>query len=496
MATTYTLEELDDETREYLIEVRDREGRGSPGVFAPVRNPWPAVGCIVGPIVIATTLLGTLLSDIILDDPNGVALLQTAGLLLGGWMFVAAFRVWSRKGSKKVAGNWVYADPLYLYQARGEQVAVTDATDVIEAQFTHNYNNGSYQNSVIRLRLPGNAVVSVTIAHEQRAENMVVYYNYLAWARGPEGGDRANLPPATLGGLAKYVAKHDNEPLDAEGNVDLSRVELDIDEVPEEPQRAGRAIPNVIPYVALLVAGVACFLVMRDVNVSYRDDAAFEAVTKPPEEPRFLRVYLVDERNQRHREQVYGRLAGFYDTPIATITVTNAQTGDPELKRGMVELLKSLKRVDQPLVSIRVREKAPPAGQDAGSAGRAKDLTTGIADKITDVFGRWMPPVPPPAGMTFTVPPPPLGHQLMAFVEAPEDAKAAHLDVTYEFVATDMTKTRFTVRWKVEVYTDVEGNPVATQDQIEPKVYTTDTVGTVTNDLKESIVKALLGSGQ
>src|SRR4051812_40433698 len=175
MSTTFALEELDDPTREYLIDVRDREGRGSPGVFAATKNPWPALGCFFGPVVIAVTLMATLLSDIILDDPGGVALLQTAGLLLGGWMFVAAFRVWGRKGSKKVAGHWVYGDPLYIYQAKGEQVTITPTVDVIEAQYTHNYNNGSYQNSVVKLRLPGDQVVSVNLAHEQRAENLVVY---------------------------------------------------------------------------------------------------------------------------------------------------------------------------------------------------------------------------------------------------------------------------------------------------------------------------------
>ena len=143
MATTYSLEEFDEATRDYLVEVRDREGRGTPGVFAPVKNPWPTAGCIVGPIIILVTLMGTLLSNIILDDPSGVALLQTAGLMLGGWMFVAAFRVWMRKGSKRVAGHWVYADPLHLYEAKGEQVRVTPTTDVIEAQYTHNYNNGA-----------------------------------------------------------------------------------------------------------------------------------------------------------------------------------------------------------------------------------------------------------------------------------------------------------------------------------------------------------------
>ena len=105
MSTTFTFEELDDATREYLTEVREREGRGTPGVFAPVTASLAGCGCIMGPILIITTLCGTMFTDIILGDPDGVALLQTAGLLLGGWMLIAAFRIWGGKNSPKRAGQ-------------------------------------------------------------------------------------------------------------------------------------------------------------------------------------------------------------------------------------------------------------------------------------------------------------------------------------------------------------------------------------------------------
>ena len=94
----------------------------------------------------------------IYDDPVRVALLQTAGLVIGGWLLLAAIRAKAVKGSSKIAGNWVYADPLHLYEANREQVKITRIDDVVEANFTHNYNNGSYQNSVIRILLEGNTV--------------------------------------------------------------------------------------------------------------------------------------------------------------------------------------------------------------------------------------------------------------------------------------------------------------------------------------------------
>ena len=54
------------------------------------------------------------------------------------------------------------------------------------------------------------------------------------------------------------------------------------------------------------------------VNPPLRDDAIYSAVTKQQStiEPRFLRAYLMDQRNTRHRKEVQDLLSKFYDTPI------------------------------------------------------------------------------------------------------------------------------------------------------------------------------------
>ena len=449
MSTTFKFEEFDDATREYLLEVREREGRGTPGVFAPVNASLAGCGCIMGPIIIITTLCGTLFSGLIYKDPTRLAMLQTAGLLLGGWMLIAAFRVWGSKNSPKRAGTWVYGDPLFLYEAQGEDVKVTPVDEVIEAQFTHNYNNGAYQNSVVKLLMPGNSIVSAQVHNEQRAEQMVVYYNYLAWARGSEGGQRGELPPASLGGLAKYVAKNDNEPLDGEGNVNLDLIELDIAEVPEEPRAENKGMPNFLPYIVILVSAAACFFVMKSINVPFRDDEIYKAVTSPPVEPALLRQYLLDTRNKKHRDEVLQRLANMYETPI------NHARGakDANLRAGMIAVLDELKKAEIPVASIRVKELAPPTAGQGGGADREKDLRTKFADKLRAEYGRIMPaPVAPP-GMVFTTPPQPIGYQMIELVEAPEEA-AAHFEVSYKFepdAATAMVKVTYTVTIRTRI---------------------------------------------
>jgi hypothetical protein len=515
MSQKFVFEELDSATREYLLAVRASEGEGSPGVFAPTNASMAGCGCIAGPILIGLTLLLTLTTwlGVIYKDPTRVAFLQTAGLLLGGWLVVAGIRSNASKGSSKVAGHWVYVDSLYLYEAYREQVTVTPIDDVIEAKFTHNYNNGAYQNSVVSAQLGDGHVVSVTLNNEQRAEQMVVYLNYLAWARSPEGGDRGRYAPASLGALARYVSVHGVEPKNHEDQIDLNQVELEITEVPEEPTREGRAAPAILPYVLILAAGAGIFFVMKGVvNPPLRDDAIFEAVIKEPCEPSSLRAYLMDERCTRHRPAVQARLEQEYDKAIRALQFVDPNANprpDPSLRDGMVQVLDSLKSADQPFVSLSVSEKnAKP-----GAAERVKNLRDKLVGRIdvrddggvtvgTDgIYGqmaRIFPPVSPPAGMTFEVPRAPVGVQLIGFAEKPEEATNAHFEVKYEFVQIG-SSPNYSLDVEVEIRTNVDpqkGNtdPVA---RYEEKLVGRFTAGEFDEQLlalRDRLVRGLVGS--
>jgi hypothetical protein len=497
MSTTFNFEELDAATHDYLVAVRDSEGLGSPGVFVATSDSLPGCGCIAGPIIVIVTLALTLTTwlGVIYDDPVGVALLQTGGLLLGGWLLMAGFR--GAKGSTKVAGTWVYVDPLFLYEAYREQVTLTAVDEVVEAHFTHNYNNGAYQNSVVNIAMGGNRLSTVTIQNEARAEQMVVYLNYLAWARGPDGGERANLPAATLGGLAKYVAKNDHEPLDAESNINLNLIELDITEVPEEPAREGSAMPSFLPYVVMFIFAGLCFFVMAFVvNPPLRDDAIFDAVMKEPAvEPRFLRAYLVDRRNKLHRDEVIKRLSRFYDAPIEHV---KRNGGDVVLRDAMAKILESVRTADQPVVSVRVTEKGTPPGKDGSKATRESELRTLFANGINNEFSRqpWGQPVQPPPGMTWKETPPPVGQQLLAFIEAPEDAKGVHFDITYTVEAIGGFG-QYQVTALVETRTNIDDAAPSARVTINvPGTWTAadfDSSQVMLGKVRDEIVKALIG---
>lgn len=490
MSTKFNFDELDSATRGYLIAVRDSEGRGSPGIFAPTSDLLRGIGCLLGPIIIAATLLLTLLMNaLILNDPIGLAMLQTAGLLVGAWLLTARFRL--GRGGSRFAGNWVYADPLFLYQAFREQVTVAPLEDLVEARVTHNYNNNSYTNSTLILLFSGNRTEKLTVPNERRADQLRTYLNYLAWARGPEGGRRANLSPATLGGVARYVARNDDEPLDAEGELNLNLLELDITEVPEEPTREGRAAPSVLPYVVMVLFAAASFCVLAFVvDPPLRDDALYDLVMKEPYvEPQYLRLYLLDHRNQRHRDAVAKRLARFYDDPIRHV---RDKGGNPDLREGMAKVLDSLKTAEQPVVSMRVIEQNTPPGKEGGKDKREKDLRTQLVNAINAEFSRqpWGQPVRVPNEEN---PPPrsPRGEQLIAFVETPEGADKVHFDIAYAVQPAGDAQSQIAAT--VTVRTDVAADPVATGTVSLPGAFATDALDQQMFRLAHELASATVG---
>src|ERR1700722_11225073 len=314
MSDTFNFEELDDATREYLVAARDSQGKGMPGMFAATKSQLAGCGCLTGLVLVPLTLVATLTDwiGVVYSDPIAVAFLQTAGLLLGGWLILSHFRGKGRRGDSRTAGLWAYMDALHLYVAYQEQVTITPVEEMIDASFTHNYNNGTYQNSVVKIVLSDAKSISLTLNKEVTAERFVTFVNYLTWARHSEESEVGKLPPTSLGAVARYVAKHDVEPKDATGAISLDLLNLEIDEIPVEPKREGRASLSILPYIIMIISRIALFCTFAfAVNPPLRDEAIYTAVIKF-KEPRDLRAYLVDERNVLHRKEVTKALSDQY----------------------------------------------------------------------------------------------------------------------------------------------------------------------------------------
>lgn len=362
---TCQYEELDDPTREYLRTVRTAIGRWMPGIYFGRSNPWPifALGC--GPVVAFGFVVMGFAS---IKDAWATAMLQTAGVFLGGWMVLYAFRRFFAKSSPKFAGFYTYFDPHAAYQAKGEQVTVTDVTHV---------------NAVTAVRGKGSAAVRfedgagfalVPGLSPPQAGLIEEYYAAMETVQNREGADR--LSDAALGGAAREMALTGNLPRD------FSQMTLEVEDVPAEPQKARSARPRLLWYLFLLACAGGTFAVFSAVNQPIRDEASF-ATAKTANTPTAYRGYLLDDRNTAHRAEAEKALATLYDAPIDRVR-TNA-VADPTLKEGVAQLLDSLRTPTPPVVSIRVSNaatNAPPLAEF-----EIKNLHEQIGDSLAQTLG-------------------------------------------------------------------------------------------------------------
>jgi hypothetical protein len=204
-AQTYPFETLDDATREYLRQARDSGGHKMPGIIVRKSNYLPAVGLVVGAFLIALTLVFTIPPSFF-DSPLHTAMLQTAGFLSGGWLILAALRVWAMRNSHSYLGNFVYADALRIWDASGAKVTVTDIDELDEANATQNFNEGKYQNTTIDLSLKFSKT-SLTVHDEEGGRQLTAFLNCIAGIHNDENHYLREVPPAAQGAIAREIAR-------------------------------------------------------------------------------------------------------------------------------------------------------------------------------------------------------------------------------------------------------------------------------------------------
>lgn len=376
---TYQFEELDGETREYLLYARDKAGKGSPGVFASQPNYLPVIGVVVGFAVMVATLFLTFPPT---SHPVREAMLQTAGFLLGGWMVLAALRVWAGARSGSYAGHFVYADPENLYEAKGGTVEVTDLYELTDAKAIANFNEGKYQNTDVTLKI-GKKRKTVQVSDEERGRRLTVFLNTVSYMRdgGENGSDDElrTLSPEAMGAVAKQVARTGEFPRrlsDAE-EADLVRV--------AQPKREGRRSTGLLPMLVTVVVAGLMFVGFRAINAPLRDHAIFNQIRSLPakEQPVALRLYLTNPDFTRHRDEAQQLLEGHYDGGVAA----NVNGTDPQLKEALAEVILALKSKPQAVVSLVAVEEVAPPGQGDSSGQREKAVQEKLADKWGATIG-------------------------------------------------------------------------------------------------------------
>jgi hypothetical protein len=331
---------------------------------------------------------------------------------------------------------------MYVWEGNGGSVAVTPLQNLVEARGVENESNGSYQNTTVFLEF-SNRRSSFTVSRRDKAQEMVVFLNVLAWIRtNPEAGELGKLPPHLMGGFARDAAGERGAPATA------SQIEVDVDDIPD-PSHANARSGGLLWYVLIVLFGVGSVFALREINRPLRDEAVFDMVKGRPAPE--LRAYLTDKRNVRFRQQVQDMLAAHYAPPMDVIR----QGGkDEKLRNGLLSIVESLRTAEQPAVSLRVVEKPNPEVKAAGfKPDEAKQREELARRNVTE-------------GLCQVI-----GNDLVFFAEAP-DGVSPMVDVEYQFVPTIQGGNTMRLKWTVKLRNDVEIDPLAVVSKQSDKTYT------------------------
>lgn len=379
MLRTVDYVQLDSGTKAYLRQVRRAKGRGAPGVFEATADTLVGWALIAG--------LGVLTLFLWLGYSTNksawvAAMLQTAGVMLGGWLILFAVRKWTANPDSQ-AGKFVYFDPEHVFVGRGEEIqyARLDPTTTAEPA----------GESEVKFETEAGTFV-VPTASRTVANYVADYYDALDHLRNQENGWWAGSSPAVLGALARYMVVNDRVPSN------LSEVSLEIEAMPDGVRPDRRRPNGLIRYLIILAVGVGVYFAFATTNQPVHDAGAFAAVKT--DSPADLRHYIADPNAPAHRDEAVQKLAALYDKKVAELS---SKGNEPELRAAFGKLIDSLRGPETPAVSLGVKETTANA-----NSNWANTLRTRLADGIGTAVGK----------------------EYVVFVHKPDD-KPGLMDLTY-----------------------------------------------------------------
>ena len=390
MSTTLLVEELDDASRDYLLQAAAVGGRKMPGVYCPGKNSAPGWNLFLGILLVAGTLIGTLGTDLIMEEPAALAMLQTAGCLLGGWMILAAFRSWMQRPGPSYLGYFAYADGDRLTLAEGSKVTFYPLEDLRGARVTQNYKDGSYQNSQLEFWFGNGTRQTLPLKDERGAANLTMFLDRLAFLNHGTEGAASDWPSIIKGGMARQAAKTGEFPDNFSGE------DLAVAEIPP-PEKANGKSSIFLNALLIFVAGAGMYFAFKTLNAPARDDKIFEIVKSNPRASN-LRAYLIDERNTAHRAEVEQMLASRYANALRLLKMPGGGR-DPELSAAFCELVKNLETAIVPVVTLRVKGNAVVGSGDVQKK-LIDDLSRVVGEELI-VFGEAVEGVEPLIDVSF-----------------------------------------------------------------------------------------------
>jgi hypothetical protein len=307
---TFIFEELDEPSKDYLLAIGRNKGDGFPGVY--IYNYIFGGSYLLTGIVFLGGIPFVNFADTF-AEPKAQAMLQTALFLLGGWFVMLWFR---RKGYFSTASNlnsFIFVDEKYYWNWSYYSVDVINIENIKFFECVRNDANQTYD---FHLESDHGLVkMAISKRDEESASKLYSLLSY-KYEKNKKLND-GHFPERKWKWL--YVLTFGDpkhlKPVDGDDGfvLDESFKDLSSECVPD-PFKARNENIRILNYgFSILVLGFVFFAFFQ-IDIFVRDGQIWESIQtiNSDEKVYWLRIYLRDPRNIRHRDEAFKQLGYKY----------------------------------------------------------------------------------------------------------------------------------------------------------------------------------------
>ncbi len=312
---TFIFEELDQPSKDYLLAIGKNKGDGFPGFYSYKSNSWGFylfAGILFLVCIPVVNFVDTF------AEPKAQAMLQTALFLVGGWFVMHSFRRGGFFSNASNLSSFVFVDEKYFWNWNYYSVDVINIENI--KFFECNYND-NYKTYDFRLECD-HGFVKMSLSDEEAPSKLysLLSYKYEINKKLTE----ANFTESKwkwLYVLTFGIPKH-LKPVNGDDGFVLDEAfkDLSSEGVPD-PFKVSNEKARIQNYgIFVLVLGFVFFLFFQ-IDIIVRDDQIWESIQtiNSDEKVYWLRIYLRDPRNTRHRDVAFKMLSYKYESVFKKI---------------------------------------------------------------------------------------------------------------------------------------------------------------------------------
>ena len=283
---TFIFEELDQPSKDYLLAIGKNKGNGCPGFYTYKSNSWWAF--LVAGIVFLGGIPVVNFADTF-AEPKAQAMLQTALFLVGGWLVMLSFRRGGFCSNASDLCSFIFVDGKYYWNWNHYSVDVSNLENIKSFDYSFNEQFKTYDFKVDCKH----RVIHISVLNEVLATKL---YSLLFYkSKQQENFDDVFLLDETY----KHISP---------------------DGVPDPFKARNEKVRSLNYGFSFLFLGLAFYLFLQ-INIIFRDEQVWESIQtiNSDEKVYWLRIYLRDPRNTRHRDEAFKQLADKYENVFKKI---------------------------------------------------------------------------------------------------------------------------------------------------------------------------------